>query len=105
MQNLLCCPLLIRLRAGGVILFELRLLGADKTVESQEYFSILEAIYGFEERLGKQAQIRYSDTHRNGDHIWYISAMDKFKSHYPDWHYTYDIEQILDDICEQGHFK
>ena len=67
--------------------------------------SILEAISGFEERLGKPAQIRYSDTHRNGDHIWYISAMDKFKSHYPGWRYTYDIEQIMDDICEQGQLE
>ncbi len=64
--------------------------------------SMLEAIAGFEKRMGKKGRIRYSDEHRNGDHIWYISGVDKFRSHYPDWDYTYTIEQILDDICAQG---
>ncbi|MCP3955323.1 MAG: NAD-dependent epimerase/dehydratase family protein [Desulfobacterales bacterium] len=65
--------------------------------------SMLEAIAGFEKRLGQTGRIRYSDDHRSGDHIWYISGMDKFRSHYPEWKHTFTIEQILDDICAQGH--
>ncbi|MBD3264940.1 MAG: NAD-dependent epimerase/dehydratase family protein [Candidatus Omnitrophica bacterium] len=63
--------------------------------------SMKEAISYFEKALGKLAKIEYSKVNRKGDHIWYISSVDKFKSHYPDWNYKYDIDSIMDEICKK----
>lgn len=57
--------------------------------------SILEAISMCEEITGKKMKWSYSETNRIGDHIWWISDVSKFKSHYPDWDFNYDIKQIL----------
>lgn len=62
--------------------------------------SILEAIAKIEQIVGKKANIRYIDTPRIGDHIWYISDVSKFQSHYPTWRYTFDGDRILEDICK-----
>lgn len=62
--------------------------------------SILEAIAKVEAILGKKAKVAYLDTPRIGDHIWYISDVSKFQSHYPKWKYTYDGDRILEDICK-----
>lgn len=67
--------------------------------------SMLEAIEKIEKILGKNANCEYSKTNRIGDHIWYISDVSKFKSHYPDWGYKYDIDRIIKEICEYGHFE
>lgn len=67
--------------------------------------SMLEAIEKIEKITGKKAKYEYKDENRSGDHIWYISDVSKFKSHYPDWEYKYDIDKILEEICEKGHFK
>ena len=61
--------------------------------------SMKEAIDYLEKKLNKKANIVYSDKNRIGDHIWYISDVSKFKSHYPEWDYTYDIYKIMDEIC------
>lgn len=67
--------------------------------------SIKEAISYFEKTYNKKANIVYSDQNRKGDHIWYISCVDKFKSHYPEWNYSYDIYKIRDDICAKADYK
>lgn len=64
--------------------------------------SMQEAITYFEKALNKKANINYSEQNRKGDHIWYISDVTKFKSHYPDWEYKYDIYKIMDEICLVG---
>lgn len=61
--------------------------------------SMKEAINYFEKLLNKKADIKYIEQNRKGDHVWYISNVDKFKSHYPDWEYKYDIYKIMDEIC------
>lgn len=61
--------------------------------------SMKEAIVYFEKAFKKEAKIVYSDKNRIGDHIWYISDVSKFKSHYPGWNYTYDIYKTMDEIC------
>ena len=66
--------------------------------------SILEAIAIAETILGKRAVYEYVEQNRIGDHIWYISDVAKFQSHYPDWKYTYNIERIIEEICRQGRF-
>jgi len=60
--------------------------------------SMLEAIGLCEEIAGKKIRWKYSEKNRIGDHIWYISDVSKFKAHYPDWNFTYDINSILKEI-------
>ncbi|MBI2575941.1 NAD-dependent epimerase/dehydratase family protein [Candidatus Woesearchaeota archaeon] len=67
--------------------------------------SMLEAIKKTEELLGKKAVTLYTEKNRAGDHIWYISGVGKFKSHYPDWDFTYDMDAILQDICDAQEGK
>lgn len=67
--------------------------------------SMLEAIKKSEEVLKKKAKVKYSKENRIGDHIWYISDISKFKSHYPEWNYTYNNDDIIEEICHSGHFK
>lgn len=61
--------------------------------------SMLEAIEKIEKLLGKKANYELSSENRIGDHIWYISDVSKFKSHYPDWDFEYDIDAILKEMC------
>ena len=61
--------------------------------------SMMEAIEKTEKILGKRANVEYLDKNRSGDHIWYISDVSKFKNHYPEWKYKYDIDMILNEIC------
>jgi CDP-paratose 2-epimerase len=62
--------------------------------------SMLEAISMCEEITGKDLGYTYSDDNRKGDHIWYISDLSRFKSHYPNWEITYTVEDILGEIYE-----
>jgi len=63
--------------------------------------SMLEAIKKIEAVTDKKAKIEYSDKQRIGDHIWYISDISKFKSHYPKWGFAYDIDKILTRMCKE----
>lgn len=67
--------------------------------------SMLEAIELCEEIAGKKLKYTYSDQHRKGDHIWYISDISKFKSHYPDWKYKYDLKGLMEDIYNGIHIQ
>jgi CDP-paratose 2-epimerase len=51
-----------------------------------------------EELTGREMSISYTQENRIGDHIWWISDVRKFRSHYPDWQYRYDIRGILEEI-------
>ncbi|MCP4644359.1 MAG: NAD-dependent epimerase, partial [bacterium] len=62
--------------------------------------SMLEAIALCEEIAGKKMKTEYVDEPRAGDHIWWIGDVSRFRSHYPDWEYTYDIRAILEEIHE-----
>jgi len=67
--------------------------------------SMLEAIDLIKEISGYQLKYVISDQSRIGDHIWYISDVRKFKSHYPDWEYTYDINKILEEMIVVSESK
>lgn len=67
----------------------------------QSNCSMLEAIEMCQEITGRELNYTYSEEHRSGDHIWYISDLSKFKSHYPDWDISYDVPQILEQIYAQ----
>jgi CDP-paratose 2-epimerase len=60
--------------------------------------SMLEAIGMCEEITGKTMSTSYDDTNRIGDHIWWISDVSHFKSHYPEWDFEYGIRDILQAI-------
>ncbi|MBI3018792.1 MAG: NAD-dependent epimerase/dehydratase family protein [Deltaproteobacteria bacterium] len=67
------------------------------------HISMKEAVEYCERALKKKAKIIYSEQARKGDHIWYISSVEKFRSHYPDWNFTYNIYKIMDEICAQKY--
>jgi CDP-paratose 2-epimerase len=60
--------------------------------------SMLEAIAMAEELTGRPMKHSYVEDNRIGDHIWWISDTRKFRSHYPDWRYQYDIKALMADI-------
>lgn len=63
--------------------------------------SILEAISKIENITRQKAITTYSKQNRIGDHIWYISDISKFKNHYPDWNLKYDIDMIINEMCQE----
>jgi CDP-paratose 2-epimerase len=60
--------------------------------------SMLEAIKLCEKITGNKLNFSYSDQSRIGDHIWYISDVSKFKNHFPEWDYKYNLEDIFVQI-------
>ena len=64
--------------------------------------SMREAMKICEEITGREMKWAYTSENRIGDHIWWISATDKFKNHYPNWKQTFDVPGILRDIYEKN---
>lgn len=60
--------------------------------------SLLEAIELCEKISGKKFNHEYTDKNRTGDHLWWISNVSKFKSHYPEWQHRFGIEDTLKQI-------
>ena len=60
--------------------------------------SVLEAIELIEKITEKKLNYDYSEQNRKGDHIWWISDIKKFRSHYPHWNLTYNIPRIIEEI-------
>ncbi|MEO1624194.1 MAG: NAD-dependent epimerase/dehydratase family protein [Bacteroidota bacterium] len=67
--------------------------------------SMLEAIEAIERISGHRLQYTLSDQARIGDHMWYVSDVRKFQSHYPDFRYQYDIERILREMITSTEHK
>lgn len=64
--------------------------------------SMLEAIELCEEIAERELQWSYSEQNRMGDHIWWISDLTKFKSHYPNWQLKYDVPNILLEMYQNN---
>ena len=62
--------------------------------------SMQEAIAICERTTGNKMNVTYCDDHRTGDHQWYISDTRKFRSHFPEWSYQFNLEQIIGQIFE-----
>ncbi len=62
--------------------------------------SILEAIQMIQELTGNEFKYEVSDLSREGDHLWWISDIRKFKGHYPEWSLKYGIQDIIKEIVE-----
>ena len=60
--------------------------------------SMLEAIDQCERISGKKLEYSYVEDNRIGDHIWWVSDVRKFQSHFPAWQYRYSIPEILREI-------
>ena len=67
--------------------------------------SMQEAIDLCESICSKKMNWSYLESNRNGDHIWWISDVNKFKLHYPDWDFSYDISSILEEIFSNNTQK
>lgn len=64
--------------------------------------SMKEGITLCQDISGRELDHTYTDTNRVGDHIWYISDLSKFKTHYPDFALHYDVPAILREIYEMN---
>ncbi len=62
--------------------------------------SMREAIHICQEITGRELDHSYAEDNRIGDHMWYVSDVSKFESHYPDWKLTRNIHSICQEIFE-----
>tara|TARA_B100000212_G_scaffold339971_1_gene319479 strand:+ start:3299 stop:4351 length:1053 start_codon:yes stop_codon:yes gene_type:complete len=60
--------------------------------------SLLESINKIEEISGKKMIYEYSNKSRIGDHICYYSDLTNIKRDYPNWHITFDLDMIFNDV-------
>lgn len=67
--------------------------------------SMLEAIQACEAIADKPLNWTYMESNRIGDHIWWISDIQKFKDHYPNWTLTYSINDILQEIYSENALR
>tara|TARA_B100000401_G_scaffold437849_1_gene384479 strand:+ start:1081 stop:2130 length:1050 start_codon:yes stop_codon:yes gene_type:complete len=65
--------------------------------------SILEALDMVEKLCKINIKRKIIKTPRVGDHIWYISNLDKFKNHYPKWKQKYNTKKIIEELI--NNFK
>jgi CDP-paratose 2-epimerase len=68
----------------------------------QSNCSMLEAIQLCQEISGRKLDWRYVEGNRKGDHIWWISDLSRFRSHYPEWKQVHTIPSILKEIYEMN---
>ena len=62
--------------------------------------SVIEALDLVEEMAGIAIKRSFIKKPRVADHIWYISNLNKFKKHYPNWKQKYNTKKILGEIIE-----
>jgi CDP-paratose 2-epimerase len=62
--------------------------------------SILEAFERISALSGKAMNYEYVGENRTGDHICYISNLDKMRAHYPGWDITKSLDQIFEEIYQ-----
>jgi len=63
--------------------------------------SILEAIDTINRISGNNwSNYTISEQNRIGDHIWYISDLRKFKTHYPEWNITISLEETIKQMVD-----
>ncbi|GAC1538630.1 MAG: NAD-dependent epimerase/dehydratase family protein [Herpetosiphon sp.] len=60
--------------------------------------SMIEAIRLCDDIVGEPLRWTYSETNRMGDHMWWVSDLSRFQSHYPNWQLRYNVPQILEQI-------
>jgi CDP-paratose 2-epimerase len=73
--------------------------------ERNNSVSVLEAISLIERMTSRTIRWIYRDEPRKGDHICYISNMKKFKTFYPRWEITRNLEAILKEMIEAEEIR
>ena len=63
--------------------------------------SILEAIKMIEIKTRKKMLFKFTKKNRVGDHIWYVSNLQKFKKAYPKWKMSHNLDKIVSDIIKE----
>ena len=61
--------------------------------------SVIEAIQMIEDALGRKLAHDYVAENRSGDHMCYISNLNKLRAHYPGWSVTRSLADIIEDLC------
>ncbi|MEM1357409.1 MAG: NAD-dependent epimerase/dehydratase family protein [Bacteroidota bacterium] len=62
--------------------------------------SILEAFTRVEGITGRAMNYHYSEENRAGDHICYISNLEKMQTHYPTWSITKPLQTVFEEIVD-----
>ena len=62
--------------------------------------SIIEALELIEELTNIKIKKKYTKEPRVGDHMWYVSNIEKFKKHYPNWKQKYNTKKIVEELIE-----
>jgi CDP-paratose 2-epimerase len=62
--------------------------------------SIFEAMDRIESLSGSRVNYSISDQTRLGDHIWWISDVNKFMRHYPSWKYSCSLDDMPGQMIE-----
>ena len=57
--------------------------------------SVIEAIAHFEERFARKLDSEYVDEPRRGDHICYISDLERLRTDFPGWEITVPLDDII----------
>lgn len=60
--------------------------------------SVLECIDAIEQLTGKTLSYEYVEENRKGDHMCYISDLRKLQAHYPSWHISRSLSDILNEM-------
>lgn len=68
--------------------------GRENSVSILEAFDLISSI------SGKKMIYKYSNQNRIGDHICYISNLDKMRDHYPNWDITKSLKITFEEIYE-----
>ena len=63
--------------------------------------SIIEALNTVERLAKVKIKRVLLKKNRVGDHIWYVSNMNKFKRHYPKWKQKYSTEKIIKELISE----
>lgn len=94
------------IHSHDVVEFMRRFIAAPRTGEVYNLgggransISILEAFDLIASISGQAMKSEYVDQNRQGDHICYISNLDKMKAHYPGWGITKDLRTTFEEIC------
>jgi CDP-paratose 2-epimerase len=64
--------------------------------------SMLEAISMAQQISGREMNWEYGDENRKGDHVWWVSDIRKFQSHYPGYELQFDSLAILREIHDRN---
>ena len=67
--------------------------------------SVIEALNLVEETTKMKIKKNIIKQNRIGDHIWYISNLNKFKQHYPKWNQKYNTKKIIKELIDYSSYE